>query len=352
MIRKASKKTFTVIPRDYLSTGSTGLDLSISALKAPLGGIPTSRIVEFSGTGAAGKSYICGEIAGSAIRKKYKVFVDDIERRWDLSRLPTFGFDMYDPLFTYFDPPSSSVEGCFERMFSVLDKGKGDEGIVYIIDPIAALYSEVELTHSDKMGQARAKALQRNMRYLKDRVNDKNRSILILFSNQLIDEVGKALFGKAKMIQARSGPSQVTPGGNAMKHWPSVRVRFKQIQKITNKSKLTTSELSTVDGVSIGATIVKNSEDNPHRQCIFTIKYGYGIDDIKDNASWLKKYTKALNGKKKTGDGWFFFEGTYTYSLSKFVKFVEENDLELSLRQLVAEHYRTIYSPESRKKKY
>ena len=77
---------------EWISSGSVLLDAACSCHKSQVGGFPTRRIIEFSGTGGAGKSYICGEMAGDALRKGYAVYVDDIERRWDLARLSTFGF--------------------------------------------------------------------------------------------------------------------------------------------------------------------------------------------------------------------------------------------------------------------
>jgi RecA/RadA recombinase len=352
MKRKAHKTMdYSVIPKDYITTGSVMLDLAISCLKTDMGGLPTNRIVEFSGTGASGKTYICGEIAGNALRKGYSVYTDDIERRWDLHRLSTFGFDPYDPNFTYLDPPSKTVEECFERMFKHLDKVEEDKA-VYIIDPIAALYSDKELTGSDKAGQARAKALWRNMRYLKDRVNIEGKSSLIVFSNQLIDDVGKALMGGKGRGRA---PTKKTPMGNALVHFPSVRVRFKHRGKIKKKVPKLESELAVTRGVKLGAEIVKNSEDDPYREVEFTIWLGrYGIDNITDCSQWLKKYTKHLTGDDKDKDPakWYYFNGEYSYTLRRFIEYVEENDLEQQLAELVSETYRKIYRAAPRKPKH
>ncbi len=354
MKRTAQKlKQYSVIPKDYISTGSVRLDLAISCMKSKMGGLPTNRIVEFSGTGASGKTYICGEIAGHALRSGYSVYVDDIERRWDLNRLETFGFDLYEPNFTYLDPPSKSVEGCFEQMFKILDN-PAENNIVYIVDPIAALYSDVELVSSDKAGQARAKALQRNMRYLKDRVNAPGGSVLIVFSNQLIDDVGSAIGGFGKGKKGFGRPKKKTPMGNALIHFPSVRVRFKHLGKIKRKAPMLESDLAITRGVRLGAEVIKNSEDDPHREADLTIWFGrYGIDNITDCAQWLKRYTKLLTGddKEKTDEKWHYFNGEYTYTLPRFIRYVEENDLEQELAELVSETYRKIYKAAPRKPK-
>lgn len=327
---------------DFLRTGSTQLDMAISCHKSDHGGIPTRRITEMSGTGASGKTFICGELTGDAIRKGYSVYVDDIERRWDLKRLNTFGFEEGDKNFHYISP-SSSVEKCFEKMFKTLDKVKKGDKLLYIVDPIAALYAEQELK-SDKMSQARAKALQKNMRFLKDRVStDSDASIAVVFSNQLIDAVGQTF-----------GPDKITPGGNAMIHWPSVRIRFSLQGKIKTKKLGRNEEFDKYDGIKLHAEITKNSEDDPFRVADFTIQFGYGIDDIHDNANWLKRHTEILG----TQDGWFKFpkfKGKAAHKnirgIKAFVHYIEWKNLEKQLASLTRKYYRLWHEPHSRKPK-
>lgn len=345
--KKETKETSILIREtrvdEWLSTGSTGLDMAISCGKNKLGGIPTRRIIEMHGTGASGKTYICGEIAGDAIRKGYEVYVDDIEGRWDLDRLSTFGFDSDNDGFNYLDP-SAQIEKCFERLFKILDKNIGKRKLLYIIDPIAALYAAQELK-SDKMSQARAKALQKHLRFLKERVaGTKGKPVSVIFSNQMIDAVGTTM-----------GPKKTTPGGNALVHWPSVRVRFRMAGKITRTQKgRKDEEIKVVSGSKLSAEIVKNSEDEPFRTAIMSVIHRYGIDNIRDNAKWLKEHTDLLG----EADGWYRMprssEGTKYKSqqgLLAFVKYVEHNDLEGRLSALMRREYRKWHTPSERKPK-
>lgn len=345
---KKKKRKYSILQRevpvtDYLSTGSTRLDLAISCRKSKYGGIPTNRITELSGTGASGKTYVCGELCGDALRRGYRVFVDDIERRWDLSRLSTFGFEAEHENFHYL-PPISSVEECFERMFEVVDHLEKGIKALYIVDPIAALIAEQE-HKSDKMGQARAKAIQKHMRFLKDRVSTfSDPQLTVVFSNQLIDSVGQSF-----------GPPKRSPGGNAMRHWPSVRVRFRHAGKITREKKGRKEKIKDISGVKLHASVIKNSEDDAYREAELTIRYGYGIDDIYDCAMWLKTHTKALGLK----DSWFkmpkSIKNKRTHKqqngIKNFVKYVEKRNLEKQLQLLTAKYYRRWYNYEERKPK-
>jgi recombination protein RecA len=343
-----TKKRTSLLKREvkvseWLQTGSTLLDCSISCNKNLYGGIPTRRIIEFSGTGASGKTYTCGEICGDALRKGYEVHVDDIERRWDLTRSETFGFTSDNKNFKYLDG-SSSVEGCFEVMFRTLDKVKSGMKLLYVVDPIAALYAEQE-KKSDKMSQARAKALQKHMRFLKDRVTgDKTSSVCVIFSNQLIDAVGQ-----------KFGPQKISPGGNAMIHWPSVRVKFSAPGKVIDKFMGRKEEIKRVIGVKLRGEVIKNSEDDAFRDAEFRVIYGYGIDDIHDCAIWLKEHTDVLG----ESDGWFQIPKSRKRKLvpkniqgiKNFVKYVEEHNLEKRLAALTRKYYRKWYEPMNRKPK-
>lgn len=341
---KRQAKTASILRRekeigDFLSTGSTLLDLAISCMSSKQGGIPTNRITEFSGGGASGKTYICGELCGDALREGYEVVVDDIERRWVLSRMDTFDFYPDTIGFTYLDPPSSSVEACFETMFKHMDKLKADKKMLYIVDPIAALYSKIELTpKSDKMGQARAKALQKNMRHLKDRVTSLGKpDITVVFSNQLIDAVG----AKFK--------TKVSPGGNAMRHWPSLRIRFLAPGRIIRKKKIHGKEVQKTVGIKLHAQVRKNSVDDAYREADISIVYSYGIDDIADCVNWLDIHTSELLSEK--GEKWYCIFDKDIYTKARLIKHVEDNDLEEELQQLVIQQFRKYYKPEQRKPK-
>ena len=350
MAAKKEQPSFLIkdaIVQEWLSSGSTPLDCACSVMKNDMGGFPTRRIVEFSGTGGAGKSYICGELAGDALRKGFEVYVDDIERRWDLGRLGTFGFSFDTPGFHYIDP-SSFIEECFERMMATFEKAKSGKKILYIVDPVAALNSKREMDgKSDKMGQSRAKAVQQKMRLLKEFVNSKGHTFCVIFSNQLIDNVNAGMFEEKK----------ITPLGNAMIHWPSVRVRFTLTGKLIDKNMKgrtgTKADKVKVQGIKLKAVFKKNSEDDPYREIDFSIILGnYGIDNIRDCARWLKTYTDALGTDatyyewpRKTGDP------IRKKGLTEFVKWIEDKNVEKRLFKKFAIHYKRWNKPVERKAK-
>lgn len=331
---------------EWLSSGCVLLDAAASINKNDRGGFPTRRIIEFSGTGGAGKSYICGEMAGDALRKGYEVYVDDIERRWDLDRLSTFGFEYDTPGFHYIDP-SSFIEECFERKMSVFSSAKSGAKILYIVDPVAALNSKREIDgKSDKMGQSRAKAVQAKMRLLKEFVGSPNHTFCVVFSNQLIDNVNAGMFEEKK----------ITPLGNAMIHWPSVRVRFAQIGKLQDKLQGRTgssTELKKVQGIKLKAVFKKNSEDDPFREVNFSIVLGsYGVDNIRDCARWLKVHTDAL-GTAAANYEWprKGKDPITKRGLPEFVKWVEKVGAEEALYKKTFREFKKWHKPLVRKAK-
>ncbi|MCK4777878.1 MAG: hypothetical protein KAS39_05820 [Actinomycetia bacterium] len=330
---------------EWISSGSVLLDAACSCHKSQVGGFPTRRIIEFSGTGGAGKSYICGEMAGDALRKGYAVYVDDIERRWDLARLSTFGFKYNNPKFHYIDP-SSYIEECFQRLIDTLKKAKKGAKIIYIIDPVAALNSKIEVEgKSDKAGQSRAKAVQHYMRLLKEDMGRPDCTFIVVFSNQLIDNVMAGPFEEKK----------ITPLGNAMIHWPSVRVRFTHIGKLTDKivGRTGTEKDKVLNrGIKLKAVFKKNSEDDPFREIVISIAFGHGVDNIRDCARWLKKHTDCL-GTTASGYEWprRGQEPLILNGIAKFVKFVESRNLEPMLFKKTYKELKKWFEPVDRKPK-
>lgn len=334
-----------LIVNEWISSGSVLLDAAASCNKSEKGGFPNRRIIEFSGTGGAGKSYICGEMAGDALRKSYEVYVDDIEQRWDLTRLGTFGFELDHPKFHYIDP-SSYIEECFERLMDTFANAKKNAKILYIIDPVAALNSKTEIDgKSDKAGQSRAKAVQHYMRLLKDKINRPDCTFMVVFSNQLIDNVMAGMFEEKK----------ITPLGNAMIHWPSVRVRFSQIGKLTDEvrgRKNSDFKEKITRGIKLKGVFKKNSEDDPYRECTFSIVLGYGVDNIRDCARYLKKYTNCL-GDTAAGYEWPVKgkDPIKIQGIGKFVEFVEEKGLEAKLYRKAFIEYKKRNQPVDRKER-
>lgn len=321
---------------DFIRTGSTLLNMALSCYRSSLGGLPTRRITEISGTTASGKTYVLGELCGSALRGGYThVVVDDVERRWDLTRLSIFGINIKDKRFQYIDKFSKTLEDCFETMFKKMDKLKPHQKMLYIVDPIAALNSRKEVDPLKDMGK-RAKVLQFNMRCLRDRMGDRNKNITVVFANQLIDNVG-VMFG----------PKKITPGGNALLHWPSVKIRFASAKPMVETKTVDKKAKKIVRGVHIKASIPKNSEDDPFREACFTIRYGYGIDDIYDCVMWLKEFTVKVGSEKDV----YKFKKKKFKDVKKFIKFLEKKNLEKSIFKLTRKYYKRWYKPTTRKKK-
>ena len=321
---------------EFLQTGSTTLNMALSCNRAKYGGLPTRRITELSGTTASGKTYVLCELCGSALREGYThVIVDDIERRWDLTRLSVFGINSKDKRFQYISKFSKTLEDCFETMFKKMDRLKPKHRMLYIVDPIAALNSQHEKDPLKGMG-IRAKVIQYNMRCLRDRIGDPNRNITVVLANQLIDNVG-VMFG----------PKKITPGGNALLHWPSVKIRFASAKPLLETKTIGKKSKKRTVGVHIKASIVKNSEDDPFREAGFTIRYGYGIDDLYDCISWLYEFTSQLGTDKDS----YKFKGKTYKSILLLIKVIEKKNLEKTIFKLTRKYYKRWYEPSLRKTK-
>jgi len=324
----------------FLSTGSTLLDLCISGLVDPSGrgGIPVGRYTEIFGPEASGKSYISGELLRSAQDLGWERHLVDTERSFEFDRaVDTFDLEVDDGKFHYYPSEREADIDAVEDIIGVYKVGTsrvarkglinkiaermdGKNPGVAIVDSIAALTSRMEKDGSDKRGQSRAKAFSQGMRQTTGLIADKK--LAVVFDNQVRD------------VERLSGKSYDSPGGWAIKHYASVRIKF------SYPSEIKTDDKKKVIGVKIGAKVVKDKIDIPLRSCVFTLLFQYGagagIDDLLDCASWLKGNSDILSSKQ----GIFELPGRKgVRGLSNFVSYVEKHDLEEKLVSLTRKEW-------------
>jgi len=333
----------------FLSTGSTLLDLAVAGLADPAGrgGIPCGRFTEFYGPEGSGKSYLSSELLGSAQSQGWGQHLIDTERAFEFARTEIFGFDPTAESFNYYpsetEPDINTVEqiiGIFD--VSTTDKAKVQKGLINriaeskdgrappaiaIIDSIAVLSTKMESEGKDKRGQSRAKAFSTAFRQTTSLIADKN--IAVVFDNQV------------RSTDAVHGPKTDSPGGFALRHYCSIRIRFGKPSKIKDGNK--------VVGVSFNFEVVKNRIDYPYRTGEITLLFDYGIDDIADCANWLKQNTGCLSDKQAVYQLPSMDKGCR--GLANFVKHVEDNNLEKEVVELTRSEWRKLYEPDKSRKK-
>lgn len=311
------KKIYTPIDTDIIiSSGSTLLDLAISGGRIKGGGIPGGIMMELYGNSGAGKSSLMCEIGASVQFKGGDVTIIDPEARLDKEYTRTYGLEIKNKNYHRVD----TVDEVFKIVNSW--EPKNDKVINMIgADSIAALSTELEMEKGDKRGQAKAKAMHAGCRTGARKIAKADK--IMVFTNQLLP----------------GDYGDVTPGGEAVKYYASLRIKIKMKQKLIKekdyKYDKKKKKMSKSVGVLSECTITKSSIDEPFKVAPLYIMFGVGIDDVRANLQWLKDSTAntmydCLNKEYKV--------------LDAAVNYIEENNLEEELRNKVIDVWEDIES--------
>ncbi len=328
-----------------ISTGSTLLDLEIMGKRVRGGGIPGGILMEVSGPNSGGKTVLMSEIAGGIQRQKGKVKFYDAEARLSKKFAEIFDFsvedcefgvpeqigDVFLPLMTW-KPDGSECMGEYNRRkkkcrecelsddCSDFDlENKPVHGV--FIDSFAQLCGELEKGDEDidKRGSSRAKEFSQWMRKLAPKITSNN--WLVVGSNQVRDNQ------KAK---TDFDPKYVTPGGNAVPHAASLRLEITPAKKLRDEKTINGKKVYVEYGHHSRIKIIKNTVSGQKGAAEIQIVIDYGIDDVTANLQYLKKFTPG--SKYWTGDN----------SITDAVDTIEEDGLELELREAVIDLWEEI----------
>lgn len=261
---------------DWISTGSTTLDLAIS--NRPNGGLPVGRITTLTGLEGTGKSLLCAHIVANTQKKGGQAVYIDTEAAAAPEFWTSLGVDLKQMLYI----PQDTIEGAFqniENIIGIVRKSDSNRICTIILDSIAGASTKMELEAGyERKGFATGKALivSEAMRKLTNLVAKQR--ILLVFTNQLRQNLQAMAFGD-KWIE---------PCGKATSFHSSVKIRFETIEKMKNADK-------EIIGTNTRATVRKNRLGPPFKSAEFEVYFDSGIADY---ASWIE-----LSKKKKIIDG-------------------------------------------------
>jgi protein RecA len=315
---------------NVFDTGSTLLNLAISGGRVRGGGLPSGVMVVAYGPSSTGKTVLACELAGEIQRKGGEINYEDAEGRLN----PAFAaiFDLNVDEITLSKP--DVVPEAFENLF----KSNHEDGKLYgyFIDSLAALSTSLEMENDegDKMGGRRAKEFSMYLRKSKHIISQKN--IILFCTNQIRENMDASGWSR----------KDVSPGGKALEHYPSLILRFTKFKKIKESITVKGKKVERVVGIEGTIEVDKSSIWKPHRTADIIIYYDYGIDDIRANLQFYKQYTGAtvwMVGDRNLGRG-----------IEKAIQTIEKEGLETELRECVIDLWEEIeekFDCERKKKK-
>ncbi len=266
--------------KDFVSTGSTMLDLAIS--NKPNGGIAVGRITELNGLESSGKSLLGAHILAETQRKGGVAVYIDTETSVSTEFLGAIGVDVESMLYLHLE----TVEDIFQAVEEIVSKVREsdkDRLVTILVDSLAAATTKVELEADfDKDGWATAKAIiiSKAMRKITQMIG--RQKVALVFTNQLRQKLG-VMFGDP----------WTTSGGKALPFHASTRIRLKNTGQIKDTKKNTI-------GIKMRAQVIKNRLGPPMRHADFNLYFETGIDN---EGSWLT----VLKDHKlvKQGGAWY-----------------------------------------------
>ena len=267
--------------KEFISTGSTMLDLAIS--NRADGGIAVGRITELNGLESSGKSLIGAHILAETQKKGGVAVYIDTETAVSTEFLEAIGLDVESMLYLHLE----TVEDIFEIIESIVVKireSNKDKLVTILVDSLAAASTKVEMEADyDKDGWATSKAIviSKAMRKITQMIG--REKVALVFTNQLRQKLG-VMFGDP----------WTTSGGKALPFHASTRIRLKNMGQLKDKTG------KNVLGMKVRAQIVKNRLGPPLRNADYTMYFDRGIDNY---GNWLEKMKE--HGICKVGGAWY-----------------------------------------------
>ena len=266
--------------KEFISTGSTMLDLAIS--NRPNGGIAVGRITELNGLESSGKSLLGAHILAETQKKGGVAVYIDTETSVSQEFMEVIGLDLNKMLYLHLETVEDIFEAIEEIVTKVRESDK-DRCVTILVDSLAAASTKVELEADfDKDGWATAKAIiiSKAMRKITQMIGRER--VALVFTNQLRQKLG-VMFGDP----------WTTSGGKALPFHSSTRIRLKNMGQIKDSGK-------NVLGMKCRAQIIKNRLGPPLRHADYDMYFDRGIDNYGAWLTVLKEHKLV-----KVGGSWY-----------------------------------------------
>lgn len=321
------------------SSGSDLLDIVVGG--GLYSGFLAGRIINLVGDKSTGKTFLACEMIANAYYKygkKFKWVYDDAESGFTFDTKFLYGFDII-PNDEKKVARSNTVQDLYCNYRNFLESLKGDECGIYVIDCLDGLSSDEILDLSEQRfknwkkdkkfdkGSYKMEAAkflsQEFFRGLAGLSDEKNCMLVII--SQVRDNIDSFSFKKFK----RSG-------GKALDHYCHTILWLVCLKHIEKKNRAI--------GITIKAKLDKSKTPRPYRDCVLTILFDYGVDNVGSNIDFLYELLTpggqltASESKQKL----FWDDSEISYNREELIRYIENNKLQKELRKRVADKWEKI----------
>ena len=254
-------------------TGSLGLDIALG-----VGGLPRGRVIEIFGPESSGKTTLSLHVVAEGQKKGGIAAFIDAEHALDVHYAKRLGVDIDALLISQPDTGEQALE-----ITETLVRSNAVD--IVVIDSVAALVpkAEIEGEMGDSHMGLQARLMSQALRKLTAAISKSQ--AMVIFINQIRMKIG-VMFGNP----------EVTPGGNALKFYSSVRLDVRKIESIKDGQN--------VIGGRVRVKVVKNKTAPPFRQAEFDILFNEGISRLGEMLDLgLEKKIVERSG------AWYAFKG-------------------------------------------
>lgn len=259
-----------------------------------IGGFPFGRVSEIIGSESAGKSSLALSLVAKAQQMGLICAFIDSEHAVNLEYAKMLGVDLKKLIFV-------QNESAEEAMNIVEDLIRTKEVKLVIIDSVAALTPQSEI--DGNMDQVGIGQLARLMGRALRKLTSISSKAAIIFINQYRQNISP--FAYAEPI--------VTPGGNALKYFASIRVDMKRSAKIKKGDEIV--------GNRVNIKIIKNKLAMPFKTISYDFYFNTGINKEGD----LINICLEKGILKKEGNSIFYGELKLGGKMETSEKYLIEN---------------------------
>ena len=348
---KPKKNDNQLKPSDQLSTGCTLLNLACTG--SVQGGLAKGKYHFFVGDSESGKTFLTLTCFAEACRnpefKNHRLIFDNAEDGALMDWEEYFGKSAANRIEAPSEDEdgqprhSETIEDFYDHLDDAVDAGRP---FIYVLDSMDALSSSDEEKKAQEQRKARKSGkdtagsygdgkakknsanLRRFIKYLRS-----SGSILIII-NQTRDNLGFGFETKTRS------------GGKALKFYAALEIWTSVAQKL--KKPVGSKKMSI--GIVAQVEVKKNRFNGRKHVVKVPIYHSTGIDDVGACIDWLLewKHWKLAGASIKVPE--FDFKGTK----AKLIKFIESNNLEDDLQDIVGTVWKGIEDQlkVKRKKKY